>query len=160
CHLYRNDLANTTGHHWLILDLQGAGPPLSNRDGIGAKIKLTTPDGAVQYWEMHSGTSLGGGDDIAAYFGLNDNSVASEIEVTWLDGTIQTLTNVSGDQRMKIIEPGSEPPNITVTSPNGREKWIKGTTRTVTWTGNVAGNVKIILTNGGTNAATIASSTP
>jgi FG-GAP-like repeat len=46
-HLYRNDYANTTGHHWLILDLQGAGPPLSNRDGIGAKIKLTTPDGAV-----------------------------------------------------------------------------------------------------------------
>src|SRR5262249_4041480 len=105
-------------------------------------------------------TSRGGGDDIAAYFGLNDNSVASEIEVTWLDGTIQTLTNVSGDQRMKVIEPGSEPPNITVTSPNGREKWVKGTTRTVTWTGNVAGNVKIILTNGGTNAATIASSTP
>src|SRR5262249_18334782 len=76
------------------------------------------------------------------------------------DGTIQTLTNVAGDQRMKIIEPGSQPPNITVTRPNGREKWVKGTTRTVTWTGNVTGNVKITLANGGTNVATMPASTP
>jgi len=79
--LFRNDYANTTGHHWLILDLQGAGLPLSNRDGIGAKIKLTTPDGAVQYWETHSGTSLGGGSDLAAYFGLNNNTLVSQVEV-------------------------------------------------------------------------------
>ena len=35
--LYRNDYANTTSRRWLILNLQGAGPPLSNRDGIGRR---------------------------------------------------------------------------------------------------------------------------
>jgi len=101
--LFRNDYANTTGHHWLILDLQGAGPPLSNRDGIGAKIKVTTPDGVVQYWETRSGDSLGGGSDLGAYFGLNTKKVVSEIEVTWPGGTVQTLANINPNQRMKIV---------------------------------------------------------
>lgn len=158
--LLRNDYANTTGHHWLILDLQGAGPPLSNRDGIGAKIKLTTPDGATQYWETHSGTSLGGGSDLAAYFGLNGNTLVSQVEVTWPSGIVQTVTNLAADQRMTIVEQASAPPEITVTSPNGKETWIKGTTHTVTWTDNISGNVKIKLLSGRTTVATIAASTP
>jgi hypothetical protein len=47
-----------------------------------------------------------------------------------------------------------------VTSPNGRETWIKGTTRTITWTDNVSGNVKIRLLNGSSTVAIIAASTP
>lgn len=159
-HLYRNDHANTTGHHWLILDLRGAGPPLSNRDGIGAKIKLTTPDGAAQYWETRSGDSLGGGSDRAAYFGLNTNTLVAQVEVTWPSGIVQTLTNLVADQRMTIIEEASTPPVITVTSPNGQERWIKGNTYTVTWADNISGNVKIRLFNGNTLAAVIAASTP
>ena len=157
--LFRNDYANTTGHHWLILDLQGAGPPLSNRDGIGAKIKLTTPDGVVQYWETRSGDSLGGGSDMAAYFGLNSNTLVSEVEVTWPSGTVQTVTGLAADQRKTIAE-AATPPNITVTSPNGRETWTKGTTHTITWTDNISGNVKIRLLSGNTTAAIITASTP
>ena len=157
--LFRNDYANTTGHHWLILDLQGAGPPLSNRDGIGAKIKVTTPDGVVQYWETRSGDSLGGGSDLGAYFGLNTNTVVSEIEVTWPDGTVQTLANINPNQRMKIVE-APPPPAITVTSPNGGETWIKGNTYTITWTDNISSHVKIRLLDGETTAAVIAASTP
>ncbi len=158
--LYRNDYANTTGRRWLILNLEGAGAPLSNRDGIGAKIRVTTPDGAVQYWETHSGSSLGGGDDLGAYFGLGDSSVISQVEVTWPSGSIQTLTNLASNQRMTIVEQTSPPPQITVTSPNGRETWVKGTTKTITWTDNISGNVKIKLLNGAATAAIIANSTP
>src|SRR5262249_1550687 len=102
--LFRNDYANTTAHHCLILDLQGAGPPLSNRDGIGAKIKVTTPDGVVQYWETRSGDSLGGGSDLGAYFGLNSNALVSGVEVTWPSGIVQTITDLVADQRMTILE--------------------------------------------------------
>ena len=159
-HLFRNDVANTTGHHWLIVDLRGAGPPLSNRDGIGAKIKLTTPDGVVQYWETRSGDSLGGGSDLAAYFGLNTNTLVSQVEVTWLSGTVQTLTNLAADQRITIVEQALAPPVITVTSPSGGEIWIKGTTQTIAWTDNISGNVKIRLLKGSALAAIIAASTP
>jgi hypothetical protein len=156
--LFRNDYANTTGHHWLILDLQGAGPPLSNRDGIGAKIKLTTPDGTVQYWETRSGDSLGGGSDLAAYFGLNSNTAVSQVQVTWPSDIVQSVTGLAADQRMTIVETPS-PPQITVTSPNGGERWIKGTTYTLTWTDNISGNVKIRLLKGSATAAIIAAST-
>jgi enediyne biosynthesis protein E4 len=158
-HLFRNDYANTTGHHWLILDLQGAGPPLSNRDGIGAKIKLTTPDGVVQYWETRSGDSLGGGSDLAAYFGLNSNALVSQVQVTWPSGTVQTVMDLLADQRMTIVET-PQLSQITVTSPNGGETWIRGTTQTITWTDNISGNVKIRLFKDSTVAAIIAASTP
>ncbi len=158
--LYRNDYANTTGRGWLILELEGAGPPLSNRDGVGAKIKLTTPDGGVQYWETRSGTSLGGGSDLAAYFGLKSNPFASQIVLTWPSGTVQTLTNVALNQRLKIVEPTSLPASITVTSPNGKETWLKGTTHTITWTDNISGNVRIRLMSGRAPVVTIAAKTP
>lgn len=157
--LFRNDTANTTGRRWLIIDLQGGGAPLSNRDGIGATIKLTTPDGVVQYWETRSGDSLGGGSDRAAYFGLNNNTLVSQVEVSWPSGIVQTLTGVAVNQRLTIVEKSSEPPAITVSSPNGKETWVKGTTQTITWTDNISGNVKIRLLSGRTAVATIAGST-
>ncbi len=98
-YLFRND--NDNGNHYLIVDLEGRA---SNRDGIGAKLKLTTPDGAVQYYETRSGSSLGGGDDLAAYFGLGPNTRVSELEITWPAGTVQTLADLTGDQRVKVIE--------------------------------------------------------
>lgn len=158
--LFRNDYANTTGRHWVILDLQGAGPPLSNRDGIGAKIKVTTPDGVVQHWETRSGDSLGGGSDLGAYFGLNGNTLVSQIEVTWPSGTIQTVTGIAANQRKTIVEEASAQPKITVVSPNGKEKWTKGSTHTLAWTDSIAGNVRIRLLSGRTPVATVAVSTP
>ncbi len=50
-------------------------------------------------------------------------------------------------------------PQITVTSPNGRETWIKGTTQTITWTDNISGNVKIRFLTRSSTAAIIAAST-
>ncbi len=158
--LFRNDDPSKAGRHWLILDLKGAGPPLSNRDGIGAKIKLTTPDGSVQYWETRSGDSLGGGSDLAAYFGLRNNSVVSQIEIIWPSGVVQIVAGLAVDQRLTLVEPSSAAPAITVTSPNGRETWTKGATHTVTWTHNISGNVKIRLRKGNSVAASITASTP
>ncbi|CAN5531571.1 hypothetical protein BH20VER3_BH20VER3_02940 [soil metagenome] len=131
---------------------------------------MTTPDGVRQYWETRSGDSLGGGSDLAAYFGVNRNTLISEIEVTWPSGTLQTVRDVSVDQRMTLVEKGSSSPTptptplptpqITVTSPNGRETWSKGNTYTVTWTDDISGNVMIRLLSGRRVVATIAASTP
>jgi hypothetical protein len=98
-YLFRND--NDNGHHYLIVDLEGR---VSNRDGIGAKLTLTTPDGVVQYYETRSGSSLGGGDDLAAYFGLGPNSRVSELEIVWPAGTVQTLSDMTVDHRVTVIE--------------------------------------------------------
>ncbi len=100
CTLYRNDFS--TGRHYLIVDLEGVA---SNRDGIGSRLKVTTPDGVSQYFETRSGSNLGGGDDLGAHFGLDTNTVVSEIEIKWPSGIVQRLTNTPADQRILATEP-------------------------------------------------------
>ena len=97
--LFENTLSKN--NQYLIVDLEGV---LSNRDGIGARLKLTTPDGAVQYWETRSGSSLGGGDDRAAYFGLGSNTLVSSLEITWPSGHVQVLQNLEVNQHLLVKE--------------------------------------------------------
>ena len=96
--LFRNE---SVGGHYLILDLSGTA---ANRNGIGARIRITTPDGRSQHHEVRSGSSLGGGDDVAAYFGLGRYDQVSEIDIAWPSGTFQTLSNVAADRRITIEE--------------------------------------------------------
>ncbi len=109
CVLYRNDLNN--GKHYLIVDLQGT---TSNRDGIGSRLKATTPDGLFQIFETRSGSNLGAGDDLAAHFGLDTNTVVTELEIKWPSGTVQRLFNVPVDQRLSVVEPATAPLPIEV----------------------------------------------
>ncbi len=97
--LKRNN--NNNGNHYLKVQLTGTD---SNRDGIGAFLKLTAADNSVQYFETRSGSSLGGGDCIDPIFGLGNNTMVSELEITWPSGNVQTLTNISVDQLIAVEE--------------------------------------------------------
>ena len=111
--LFRND--NSNGNRWLIVDLVGT---VSNRDGIGSRIAVTTPDGVTQTFETRSGSSLGGGDDIGAYFGLGSNTSISSIQITWPAGTVQTLNGIAVNQRLTVTESGvigNQPPVASYT---------------------------------------------
>ncbi|MCO4745374.1 MAG: CRTAC1 family protein [Proteobacteria bacterium] len=87
-----------TDAHWLAIELEGV---QSNRSGIGAKLTLTTDDGAQTRW-VHSGSSLGSSHDIAAHFGMADQT-SGELEIFWPSGVTQTLS-VDADQRLHIVE--------------------------------------------------------
>ena len=95
--LYRN---NSQGAHWLTVRLTGT---QSNRDGIGAKLRLTAGD-QTQLRQIQSGGSKGGGNDIAAYFGLGQATQVDRLEIEWPSGAIQTLTNLSGNQMLTVTE--------------------------------------------------------
>lgn len=99
--LYKNE--NNNGNHWLKIKLAGTE---SNRDGIGAEIRITTDDGLHQYFETRSGSNLGGGDDIQAYFGLGSHDRVRQIEINWPSGIVQVLENVAADQFVEIKEAG------------------------------------------------------
>lgn len=98
--LMRNDIEN--GNHYLKVKLIGTA---SNKDGIGSRLKLTLGDGSVQYFETRSGSNLGGGDAIDAYFGLGDNTAISELEVRWPSGYVQTVSGISIDDFIQVTEP-------------------------------------------------------
>jgi hypothetical protein len=103
-HILHNETA--TKNHWLTIELVGH---RSNRDGIGAEIKLTTIKGS-QYVTVTTASSYLSASDKRAHFGLGADAVAKTIEVRWPSGIVQTLENVQGDRVMKIDEPDKTPP--------------------------------------------------
>ena len=98
--LYRN--TRHAPHHWLRVRLVGGGPV--NRDAVGAKVLLTTPDGVRQTRVVHAGSSLGAGHELALTFGLGVHTTA-DVRIIWPDGTEQTLANVRGDRAYTIAYP-------------------------------------------------------
>mgnify|MGYP000474715883 CR=1 FL=1 len=135
--IYRNN--NHNSNNWLIVEAGGAGPPLSNLNGIGAKVYITTPDHLRQFFEIRSGSTLGGGDDIAAYFGLGDHK-SSQIEILWPSGIRQVIDKVPSNQRLKISEP-----ILGITFPKGGEFFTKGETVDLTWKSVSDESVDVIL---------------
>jgi enediyne biosynthesis protein E4 len=90
-----------TGNHWLTLLLAGH---RSNRDGIGAVIKLTTSGGS-QWDTVTTGGSYLSSSDKRAHFGLGQAKVAGSIEIRWPSGIVQTLKNIPADQILTVNEP-------------------------------------------------------
>jgi hypothetical protein len=90
------------GNHWLLLQLTGH---KSNRDSIGAKIKLTTPSGRVLYNHVSVSVGFMSSSDRRVHFGLGQETRAASLEVRWPGGAIQNLTDVPADQILQVEEP-------------------------------------------------------
>jgi hypothetical protein len=88
-------------NYWLELKLRGI---KSNRDGIGARIKVVTK-GCTQY--DHKSTAAGYASSSAGpvHFGLGSNASADLIEVRWPSGIVQQLRDVGADQVLTVEEP-------------------------------------------------------
>ncbi len=90
-------------NHWLLIRAVGR---KSNRDGMGAKIKVTSASG-VQYGHVNTAVGYGCSSDPRVHFGLGKDQVAGKIEITWPSGTVQVLANVKADQILTVTEPES-----------------------------------------------------
>ena len=87
--------------HWLDIALRGT---KSNRDGIGARIKLVTKSGA-QYNHMTTSVGYASSSDGPVHFGLGPDTHADLIEIHWPSGTVQILKDVEADRVLKVTEP-------------------------------------------------------
>ena len=90
-----------TDNHWITLLLVGH---KSNRDAIGAVVKLTTAAGP-QWWIVSTGGSYCSSSDKRAHFGLGAESEAVSIEIQWPSGIHQVLHHVKSNQILRIDEP-------------------------------------------------------
>ena len=95
-------LMNRTGgsNHWIILNLVGT---KDNRDGLGTKVKITTPEG-VQFNHATTAVGYSSSSDKRVHFGLGKAATVDKIELTWPTGVKQTLTDVKADQVLTIVE--------------------------------------------------------
>jgi hypothetical protein len=90
------------GNHWLWLELVGRA---SNRDAIGARVKLTTASGRV----LHNHVAVSGGflssSDKRLHFGLGTEPLVQSLEIRWPSGRTQTLEAVKADRVLRVEEP-------------------------------------------------------
>lgn len=75
----------------------------SNRDGIGAKIKVVAGD-LTQIDEVRSGASYISHSDMRLHFGLEKRAKVDLIEVRWPSGIVDKVTNVSSNRILTIKE--------------------------------------------------------
>jgi hypothetical protein len=86
--------------HWLDVALEGT---KSNRDGIGAVVKVVTSAGA-QYNHMTTSVGYASSSHGAVHFGLGNDTRAKLVEIRWPSGVVQTLQDVAGDRVLKVKE--------------------------------------------------------
>ena len=95
--LYQNQ---GNSNNWLTVQLVGT---KSNRDGIGARITITTGE-KYQIREIINGSSFLSQNSLWQTFGLGISSRADVVKVEWPSGAIQTLFNVQLNQKIIIVE--------------------------------------------------------
>lgn len=90
------------GNHWLLLELTGT---RSNRDAIGAQVKLVTPSGRSLYNHVTTSVGFMSSSDRRLHFGLGSENKAASIEIRWPGGKTQTFKETAGDLWLKVTEP-------------------------------------------------------
>ncbi|MEM7306310.1 MAG: FG-GAP-like repeat-containing protein [Planctomycetota bacterium] len=94
------DNRHADGNRWLHVELEGT---RSNRDGIDAKVLVTTGD-RTQLRERKSGEGFGSTGSSALEFGLGDPKRVDRVEVRWPSGEVQVFDDVPLDARIYVKE--------------------------------------------------------
>jgi len=88
-------------NHWLLIQTEGR---RSNRDGMGAKIRIETA-GGVQYNHVTTSVGYACAADRRVHFGLGKDDSVQRLEIVWPSGARQELRNIRADQILTIVEP-------------------------------------------------------
>jgi hypothetical protein len=98
-YLLRNDGGNK--NKWLRVRTRGT---RSNRDGIGARVTVTLPDGRKPWAVVKTGSSYLSQNELPLTFGLGQQAKAARVEVAWPSGATDVLTDVAANQAITVEE--------------------------------------------------------
>ena len=91
---------STNQNNWITIKTVGV---KSNRDGIGARIRCVTDDGA-QIDEVRSGGSYYSQNDLRVHFGLGKARKVKSLEIRWPSGQAETLNDIAANQFVVVKE--------------------------------------------------------
>jgi hypothetical protein len=94
--------ARKNSNHSVLLKLTGT---RSNRDGIGAKVRVTA-GGLTQFDEVRSGSSYLSSSDLRLHFGLGAVAKIDRIEIAWPSGQKDVVEDAPAD-RVLILREGA-----------------------------------------------------
>jgi hypothetical protein len=96
--LLQNDGGNQ--NNWLLVKTIGT---KSNRDGIGARIRVVSGD-LAQVEEVRSGSSYLCQSDLRVHFGLGKRERVDRLEIHWPSGLDETFKNIKPNQLLILTE--------------------------------------------------------
>jgi hypothetical protein len=88
-------------HNWILLDLEGT---RSNRDGIGARVRLVLPSGRTLHEHVTTANGIYSASDKRVHFGLGAESGIASIEISWPSGIVQRVEKPAVNQVMRVVE--------------------------------------------------------
>lgn len=100
--LYRN---NGNSNEWLTVGCSGR---VSNRTGIGAKVRVKARIAGKSVWqlrEISGGGGLGSQNDLRAGFGLGSATNVELLRIEWPSGIVQEFHDVPSRQFLGVTEP-------------------------------------------------------
>jgi hypothetical protein len=89
-------------NHWIELDLEGR---RSNRDGIGARVRLVLPSGRSLYEHVTTANGIYSASDKRVHFGLGAENAITYVEIGWPSGTVQRIDAPVVDRLLPVVEP-------------------------------------------------------
>jgi hypothetical protein len=92
------------GNHWILFDLRGH---KSNRNGIGAAIKVVTASGRALWNHVSPSVGFMSSSDRRAHFGLGTETKIDHVEIRWPSGVVQRIDHPAIDQILKVEEPAA-----------------------------------------------------
>ena len=89
-------------NHSLRIKLVGT---KSNRDGIGAVVRVNSGNNKDKQWKMlRSGSSYLAQSELVLTFGLGAQTKADTVEIQWPSGQVDKLTNINAGQTVTVQE--------------------------------------------------------
>jgi hypothetical protein len=102
---YFHNITPDSGH-WLAVKLRGK---KSNRQGLGALVRVTLPDGRSLYGHATTSVGYASSSEPLVRFGLGSAKTVKRLEVRWPGGGTQEITGVPVDRIIEIEEAGGPP---------------------------------------------------
>src|SRR5260370_19398229 len=97
--LFHNISGN--GTHWLAVKLRGV---KSNRQGLGATIRVVLPDGRSLFNHVTTAVGYGSSSEAVARFGLGANRGVDRIEIHLPSGATHVVLNVPAARIIQVAE--------------------------------------------------------
>lgn len=111
--VYHNLASQKTKNNYLQIKLEGAG---LNTQGIGAKVNISSK-GRMQYQEQMPSRGYQSSVSPILHFGLGQDDTVDSLTVIWLNGNMQTVTNIKANQVITLKESDAKNKYVTPKPP-------------------------------------------
>jgi hypothetical protein len=88
-------------NNWILLDLEGT---KSNRDGIGARVRLVLPSGRALHAHVTTANGIYSASDKRVHFGLGAETGIGYVEIAWPSGIVQRVERPRINQVLHVME--------------------------------------------------------